>query len=119
MIKYIVFLVYLYSTLVFADTKEKAKEYLNHNVPNGIYSEFTCPQTIYTFGDKRCTIICKESDKTIFEIVNVRIAYYSRSSDRVAIVIDTFENSNIRKGIDSYASLSSTVSCFFNQLKPI
>ena len=94
-----------------------AKAFLLKNIPNGIYTEFSCSRAVYAFGNKNCSITCKESDKIIFTIVNVKKAFYSRSKDRVGLVVDTFENSNERKGVDSFASFSSEVSCVFNKLE--
>ena len=93
------------------------KGYLDEQVTDGIYSEYTCPaKERYSFDNKEaCRVSCLIVGEVIFNIDNVKAAYFSQSPDRVAVVIDLFKNG---KETDTIASFSSEVSCIFTGLTP-
>lgn len=115
-------LIYLFSASVTAIDIEKGitssfdiKAYLEEQVPEGIYSEYACPEKgSYSFDNKEiCRVSCLIVGEAIFNIKNVKMAYFSQSASRVALVIDLFKAG---EETDTIASFSSEVSCIFSGL---
>lgn len=97
------------------------KDFLEKQAPEGIYAEYSCPiVSSFSFdGNSKCSVTCRDYNAIIFTLPNVRKAYISRSSDRVALAIDTFPDGYSADSTTDYlASLSSSVSCIFSALSP-
>ena len=102
-------------------TSEAIKDYLDKQVPGGIYAEYSCPIVgAFSFdGKSKCAVSCRDYNAEIFFIDNVRKAYISRSADRVALAIDSFSDGySVDSATDSLASFAATVSCVFTALSP-
>jgi len=102
-------------------SSELIKDFLNKQVPGGIYAEYSCPIVgAFSFdGKSQCAVSCRDYNAEIFFIDNVRKAYISRSADRVALAIDSFsDGSSVDSATDSLASFAATVSCVFTALSP-
>ena len=92
--------------------------YLEKQVPKGVISEYACSDnTPFSFDKKdQCKATCQFGSNIIFTSSNVKNLFFSRSSERVALVVQLFEKNEIEGYEDIIGSFDTRVSCFFSGL---